>query len=83
MPLKIYGLRTFVRINDEDDRLAAYVGGDSREKALDRARLFIAASDLLTELRDFHTHAIDEGFHACENIPGGCPVLLALKKVEE
>jgi hypothetical protein len=27
-----------------------------------------------SELQDFHDHAIDQGFHECEGIPGGCPV---------
>lgn len=35
---------------------------------------------LRKELSDFHDHAIDQGFHLCDGIPGGCPVVNVLKK---
>lgn len=44
------------------------------------AKLIAAAPDLLQELTDFHDHAIDQGWHDCEGIPGGCPVQLAINK---
>ncbi len=48
----------------------------------DNARLIAAAPDLLTELRDFHDHAIDQDWHTCDGIPGGCPALAAIAKAE-
>jgi hypothetical protein len=37
---------------------------------------------LRTELDDFHCHTIDQGFHDCEGIPGGCPVANLLRAVD-
>ena len=44
------------------------------------AALLAAAPDLLAELRDFHDHAIDQGWHDCIGIPGGCHVATAIRK---
>lgn len=46
------------------------------------AQLIAAAPDLLSELRDFHDHTIDQGWHDCDGIPGGCPVANLLAKAE-
>jgi hypothetical protein len=32
------------------------------------------------ELIELHNHIIDQGFHDCEGIPGGCPVLKVLEE---
>lgn len=36
------------------------------------------APALRAELLDFHNHTIDQGWHDCDGIPGGCPVLTVL-----
>lgn len=52
------------------------------QRLADRAALIAAAPELLRELRDFHDHTIDQGWHDCEGIPGGCPVAAAIRKAE-
>lgn len=44
--------------------------------------LAAAAPDLLRELADFHDHTIDQGWHQCDGIPGGCPVAAAIAKAK-
>jgi hypothetical protein len=34
------------------------------------------------ELIDFHDHAIDQDWHGCDGIPGGCPVAAAMAKAK-
>lgn len=41
---------------------------------------FAASPDLLRELTDFHAHTIDQGWHECDGIPGGCPAAAAIAK---
>lgn len=50
------------------------------EQAEADARLIAAAPELLKELTDFHAHAIDQGWHDCDGIPGGCPAVAAIAK---
>lgn len=49
-------------------------------KNLADARLIATSPELFSELIDFHDHAIDQGWHDCDAIPGGCPVMNVLIK---
>lgn len=42
--------------------------------------LIATSPELFSELIDFHDHAIDQGWHDCDGIPGGCPVMNVLIK---
>jgi hypothetical protein len=47
-------------------------------------KILRARTEAMTdELRDFHDWTIDQGWHECEGIPGGCPVENALGPVGE
>lgn len=55
-------------------------GYATAEQAAANAQLLAAAPALLRELIDFHSHAIDQGFHDCESFSGECPVQQAIDK---
>lgn len=46
------------------------------------AKLFAAAPLLLSEMRDFHDHTIDMGWHDCDSFHGECPVAIAIAAAE-
>lgn len=64
------------------------VGGQHQEHSksddekLANSLLISAAPELLEELKDFHNHTMDQGFHDCVGIPGGCPVEIIIAKAE-
>lgn len=46
------------------------------------AKLISSAPELLSEIIQFHDQAIDQGWHDCEGIPGGCTVLAVINKAQ-
>lgn len=75
-----------IEICEADGNILATAYGDDSDPLCwpvsANAALFSAAPELLSELRDFHDHAIDLGYHDCDGISGGCSVLAAIAKAE-
>lgn len=82
MSKKDFTLDDMLRLGAENSRLKSEliqlrtepVGYWTRANEALTKRLKLTQNELL----DFHNHAIDQEWHDCEGIPGGCPILKVL-----
>lgn len=65
---------------DLDLLRAVALSKNEKHDAYNLASLCIALYDQLSALHDW---TIDQGAHVCSGIPGGCPVLTTLDKVND
>lgn len=67
-------------VTGEDVKLGRAFALAKRE-SFDTYALAMLIVELQDELTDLHNWMLDQGWHDCDDVPGGCPVVAMLNKV--